>query len=134
MTNLHPEVIEGDIMTLMDEHGFGPAEVTLPRESRKQRSCCVASVVLPSRDAARVAVRELQGSVLRGRRMSVEPADRATSSPSRGGSMVDDAGKAKATGRRIAWRTDEELWEVALFDRFESVHTNSFLNTHDARK
>lgn len=132
LTNLHPEVIEGDIMTLMDENGFGPAEVTLPRESRKQRSCCVATVVLPTRDAARVAVRELQGSVLRGRGIRVEPADRATSSPSRGSSMVDDAGKAKASGRRIAWRTDEELWEVALFDRFESVnHFKGRLDSSD---
>jgi len=123
IANLHPQATEDDVATLLEGSDIVAEEVTLPRESRRQRSCCVAYAVLSSREAAMEAVLELKNASLRGHVVDVQLADRNLSSPLRGpqpnGALSLDGGEKDK--RRISWRNDEELWEVALFDRAEST-------------
>jgi len=129
VSNLHPEATEDDISTLFDGYGVSRSEVSLPRESRKRRSCCVATVVLPTRDTALEVIRELQGVLVRGRQIRVESAAGAGGSPRMGynGDLAQQraGGDCVVTsgvdGRRIKWKQNEDLWRVVLFDRGESV-------------
>ena len=66
-----------DIAAVLEQHGLHPMDVTLPRESRRQRSCCVALVAFRSRRDARAAIRRAQGAELRRCRLRLEPADAA---------------------------------------------------------
>merc|ERR1712151_132727 len=54
------------------------------------------------------------------RRPSVPSADAAAGAPMPQALPPTDSASGR-TNRRIAWRQDDELWEVALFDRNESV-------------
>lgn len=112
VSNLHPEVCEADVSQIFTASGLYPVEVSLPRESRRQRSCCVALVALPSREDARGAVRDLQGAVIRGRPVRIEAAD---------GDTTEGRGANNGKRRGIQWRQDDELWDVALFERTESI-------------
>lgn len=113
ITNLPVEATESDVVSLFAKAGLGPVEVSLARESRYRRSCGVAFAMLSSRQAVEEALSgTLRGAVVHGHRVRVEPAGGTTSStPSR------DQGR----GRRIAWKDDDELWDVAIYDRWESV-------------
>lgn len=113
VSNLHPEATEDDVSDMLSGAGLYPVEVNLPRESRRQRSCGVAFAVLPTREAARSAVRELQGAVVRGRAVRIEPAD--------GANLAARPTAGDRGARRIKWKQEEELWDVALFDKTESV-------------
>mmetsp|Transcript_78739 Transcript_78739/g.205366 ORF Transcript_78739/g.205366 Transcript_78739/m.205366 type:complete len:249 (-) Transcript_78739:4-750(-) len=117
VSDLHPQATEADILDLLEQAGLGPAEVTLPRESRRQRSCGVAFAVLPSREAAHEAIQRLHGRAVRGGRIRLEMADSAAAGEHGPGA---DAGSA-ASERRIRWPASEELWQFAMFDRQESV-------------
>lgn len=113
VSNLHPEVCEADVSQVFTASGLYPVEVSLPRESRRQRTCGVALVALPSREDARGAVRDLQGAVVRGRPVRIEAAD---------GDATEGRGANNGGKRRgIQWRQDDELWDVALFERTESI-------------
>lgn len=112
VSNLHPEVREIDVSQIFTASGLYPVEVRLPRESRRQRSCGVAMVALPSREDARGAVRDLQGAVIRGRPVRIEAAD---------GDTTEGRGANNGKRRGIQWRQDDELWDVALFERTESI-------------
>lgn len=131
LQNLHPNATEREVLELLDMSDLSPAEVTIPRESRKQRSCGVAYAVLRSTAAARSALRILEGATLRGLELHVELVDgkRSVVMPDPVDlEFVDiDAEEAAARdkppshNRRVKWKCDEELWEVALYDRNESV-------------
>eukprot|EP00933_Yihiella_yeosuensis_P022928 TRINITY_DN17945_c0_g1_i1.p1 TRINITY_DN17945_c0_g1~~TRINITY_DN17945_c0_g1_i1.p1 ORF type:complete len:586 (-),score=112.90 TRINITY_DN17945_c0_g1_i1:207-1964(-) len=119
VSNLSPEVTEQQIAVFIAEAGLGEAQkVSLPRESRRQRSCGVAFVVMHSREAAREAVQTLNGKTLFGNSLSVELVDGGDSSPV---SQSDIPSGENRRGRRIRWKSDDELWDVAMFDRSESV-------------
>eukprot|EP00440_Ansanella_granifera_P071797 gb/GFBE01077915.1/.p1 GENE.gb/GFBE01077915.1/~~gb/GFBE01077915.1/.p1 ORF type:complete len:151 (+),score=25.71 gb/GFBE01077915.1/:1-453(+) len=93
--------------------GLTVSQVSLPRESRRQRSCGVAFVVLPSREDAQIAVERLNGSTLGENMLSVEPVDGTLQK------SVED--KSANSQRRIRWKPDDELWQVAVFAKEESV-------------
>lgn len=120
ISSLPPQATEMDVMELLDGVGLGSEEVSLPRESRRQKSCGVAYVVLSSRDAARRAVRDLQGALVRGRGVRLEMADGVFASPNRRRGQDEPEGEGDDK-RRLVWHQDENLWEVALFDGSESV-------------
>lgn len=107
ISSLPLEATESDIASLLAKAGLGAADVSLARESRYRRSCGVAFAMLSSRSLAKRAVAELRGAVVHGQRILVEHA---------GG-----AAEGRKGGRRIAWKDDDELWDVALFDKTESV-------------
>jgi len=107
MSRLHPNVTEEEIWTLMERRGFTPLEVSIPRESRRQRSSCVATITLESSDIAVNAVHKLRDTVIFGQPVIVELADRAVSS--------------RAHQRGVSWKAEDELWQVALHDPNESV-------------
>lgn len=109
ISNLPLDATESDIALLFARAGLGHVEVSLARESRYRRSCGIAFAILDSREAAEEAIAELQDAFVHGHRITVECA---------GGG---DGGEGSGGGRRIAWKEDDELWEVALYDRFESV-------------
>eukprot|EP00927_Polykrikos_kofoidii_P054361 TRINITY_DN48788_c0_g1_i1.p1 TRINITY_DN48788_c0_g1~~TRINITY_DN48788_c0_g1_i1.p1 ORF type:complete len:800 (+),score=147.02 TRINITY_DN48788_c0_g1_i1:215-2614(+) len=118
LSNLHPEVTEDDVVALLDRCGLDPLEVKLPLESRRRRSCCTAFALLPSIEAARDAARRLQNIKVRGRTIIVESADGniAVRKPAHSSDTPEETKLP-----RISWQSNEELWEVALFDRSESV-------------
>lgn len=128
-SNLLPEVVELDLDNLIGDAGLGPAEVTLPRESRKQKSCRVAFAVLASPEAAVEAVRELNGTKIRGVPVVVQLVDgNLVDSWSVSHAKMDESGPIDVDAmeddtnhRRISWKKDDELWDVSLFDRDESV-------------
>lgn len=136
-SSLSPEVSEEEIMSLIDDAGLGPADVTLPRNSRNRRSCGVAFAVMPSTEAAHAAVRELHGAKLPGHPhpVRVDIVDGSLSNFSNAWSTsnvridqngtidVETMGEDPMSARRISWKKDEELWDVALFDRSEPVRT-----------
>mmetsp|Transcript_54321 Transcript_54321/g.117549 ORF Transcript_54321/g.117549 Transcript_54321/m.117549 type:complete len:509 (-) Transcript_54321:108-1634(-) len=109
-TNLHPEATEHDLEALMEARELSPAAVTVFRESRRQRSCGVASATFPSREAARMAAARLHRVPIRGRSMATELLD-----------GQPRAEKQRQAPPRIRWREEQELWSVALFERGESV-------------
>lgn len=121
ISNLHPQATEMDVMELLDGAGLGSEDVSLPRESRRQRSCGVAYVVLSSRDAVRRSVRDLQGALVRGRGVRVEMADGVFASPSRRRGQDEPELEQGDAKRRLLWQQDENLWDVAFFDGSESV-------------
>lgn len=121
VSNLSPEATEQDVYDLLDGCTLSPESVTLPRESRRQRSCGVAYVVLPSREAAWRTVRDLQNHSIRGRAVQVELADSIYCSPARRRGEDGLAQPGCDGQRRVVWMQDENLWEVALFDKSESV-------------
>ncbi|CAE8719932.1 unnamed protein product, partial [Polarella glacialis] len=114
--------------------------VSLPRESRRKRSCGVAFVVLGSREDARRAIQRLQGSALLGYPIIVEPVDGDVSPFYQSDGAATDAvhpqdaaGEAQPGGsRRISWKVDDELWDVAMFDKNESVE--EFKSRMEAKK
>mmetsp|Transcript_12928 Transcript_12928/g.36187 ORF Transcript_12928/g.36187 Transcript_12928/m.36187 type:complete len:237 (+) Transcript_12928:148-858(+) len=112
ISGLPPEATEADLEALLHRQGFSPAEVSLACESRFRRSVGVAIAVLPSLDMANEAIAELGKATLNGHRLHVEWAGAPP-------------GQREAGGRRIAWKKDDELWDVAIFDKFESVLTFS---------
>lgn len=144
VSNLHPDVREEDVSGIFERLGVPTMDVCLPRESRRQRSCGTAFVILPSREAAREAVRRLQNAQLMGRTLQAESAAGNLNSPVRrpspGGpanATIDvDAledpfaaagvaaegpnGSGGAAGR-VSWQEDAQLWEVVLFDKCDSV-------------
>lgn len=112
ISNLPPDATESDISLLLARSGAGPADISLARESRYRRSCGVAFAILSSREAAEEALIELQGAVLHGHRIRVECA---------GSLGANNGAQGREDGRRIAWKDDDDLFEVALYDRWESV-------------
>merc|ERR1712113_1097183 len=63
ISKLDLEATEADVAELFHKAGWlDSPEVLLPRESRRQRSCGVAYVMLPSQKAAFDIVRELRGA------------------------------------------------------------------------
>jgi len=107
ITNLPAEATESDIVSLLSKAGLGAADVSIARESRYRRSTGVAFAMLSSRQLARRAVADLTSATVHGQRIQVEHA---------GGTA-----EGRRAGRRIAWKDDDELWDVALFDKTESV-------------
>lgn len=119
ISNLPAEATESDVVSLLSKAGLGSVEVSLARDSRYRRSCGVAWATLASRQAAMEAVKELHNIKVHGQRVRVESAVGASSH--------------KGGGRRIAWKQDDELWDVAIFDRFESVlNFRERVNSHTA--
>lgn len=135
VTNLGLSITEAEVEELLEVNFLGPAQVTIPRESRRNQSCGVAYAVLLTAAKARFALRVLKGATLRGCPVQVELFDtghRATSDElSDEDPEDDDADEApeatcleayeKRSRRRVLWKSDRELWDVALFDRDESV-------------
>lgn len=130
LSNLSPEVVEQDVFSLIDDANLGPVEVSLPRESRRQRSCGVAFAVMQSQEMAQVAVRQLNGAFLKGSLVTVELLNGSLTNgwaqdariEQDGTIDVDAIGEdAARTSRRISWKRDDELWDVALFDKNEPV-------------
>lgn len=109
LSNLPIEATEADVNLLLTKAGLAPVEVNLARESRYRRSCGVAYAVLASKQAAKEAVVKMQTYTINGHVIRVECP---------GGASAQERG-----GRRIVWKDDEELWDVAIFDKFESVLT-----------
>lgn len=105
ISNLPPQVLEQDMHEMLQGSGLTPDSVLLPRESRRQRFCGVAFVVLASREAAVHALR-LHGRQFQGRTLHVE--------------LIEGSDQPAIT-QRVLWQEDEQLWELALFDRTESV-------------
>lgn len=114
--NVSPEASESQVKMMFDCSGFHAESVTLPRESRRQRTCGVAYVLLASREAASRAVQEMQHAQLCGKLITLELANSAQPRPAV--TMTDGS---EDPPRHVAWLDDTSLWEVALFDRQESV-------------
>lgn len=112
--NMSAEATESEVQQMFDCSGLQPELVTVPRESRRQRTCGVAYVQLASQEAAHRAVREMQCAQLCGKLVAVEMASSATPRPV----SANDASEDRAN---VAWLDETSLWEVALFDRHESV-------------
>jgi len=133
ISSLPPEALEQEVRELFEDCGLDVLKVHLPRESRRQRSCCTAFALLPSRDQAREAVAKLNGAMVRGQAVEVELlADGDSQSPlqrpsaSRHALREEDGYDpfSERTGSKrkcINWQKDHELWEVALYTPNESV-------------
>lgn len=116
MSGIPFEATEQEIADVVIQFGLGQAKVSIPRESRRQRSSGTAFVLMSSREEAMAAVSRLNGAVLNNRKISVHLTD-GGSPPSQEDAPV----RSSRRGRRIKWKLDEELWDVALFDRTETV-------------
>merc|ERR1712039_125968 len=91
--------------------GIEAVSVSIPRESRKKRSCGIALVTLKSKSDALGVIAKMNGSLIAGKTLAVESTDGALSSD-----MVE------TDESHIKWKKDDELWDVALYDRTESVN------------
>merc|ERR1712217_196161 len=119
----------GELSDILNQASFDPEDISVPRESRKQRSCGIALVMFSSRVEARSAIAQLDGAKVRDRVIHA-----STTDGSAAGSIIDDlTGNGPDNDRRLQWKQDDELWDVALFDRNESVSEfNGRLQSHTA--
>jgi len=113
ITNLPPDVGEPELQSLFRGHSVGKAELSIPRESRSRRTVGVGSAIFRTQADAERAIPLIRSIEVLGRRLHAEWMG------------APPGKKPEDGGRRIAWKHDDELWEVALFDRFESVLTFS---------
>merc|ERR1712217_898044 len=116
LANLPTDIEEAELADILNQASFDPEEISIPRESRKQRSCGIALVIFSSRAEARSAIAQFDGAELRGRVLSASTTDGSSS-----GIVIEDLVGDGQDNRRLQWKQDDELWDVALFDRHESV-------------
>lgn len=110
ISGLPPDATELDLERLLHGHGFGPAEVCVAIESRFRRSCGVAFVTLPSRAAAEEAIHRLSAIAISGHQLRAEWAGRLPDKPAR-------------VGKQLSWKSGEDLYQIGLFDKSESVQS-----------
>lgn len=113
-SGLAEKTTEQDVNQLVKDIQVEATKVTLPRESRRKRSCGTAFVLLPSLQDAQKVVERLNGARLHQKDLSVELLEDRGSA---GNGMVSSMGDRP----RVKWKADSELWEVIVFSPGESV-------------
>merc|ERR1712176_1210456 len=97
---------EPELADILNQASFDPEEISIPRESRKQRSCGIALVTFSSRAEARSAIAQFDGAELRGRVLSASTTDGSSS-----GIVIEDL-VGDGQNRRLQWKQDDGLWDV----------------------
>lgn len=114
VSGLAERTTEQDVNQLVKDIQLEAIKVTLPRESRRKRSCGTAFVLLPSLANAQKVVERLNGARLHQKDLTVELLeDRGHATPGMSTSGGDRP--------RVKWKADSELWEVIVFSPEESV-------------
>ncbi|CAK9003175.1 Receptor-type tyrosine-protein phosphatase F [Durusdinium trenchii] len=124
VSRLSENSTEEDVSQLLVDIGLQPKKVTLPRESKRKKSCGTAFVLLPSKLDADKAVERLHGAHLNEKVLVVNYLD-----PTHSTDPTHHDG-----GRRVQWKPDSQLWEaqmdtlelkrpVIVFSPDESVET-----------
>ena len=98
VSGLHGETKEEDVRQRFHDIELEPLKVTLPRESRRQKSCGMSFVMLKSVAEAQAAVHQLNGTLIHEQPITV--AFLMTENPKR------------KPAPRVKWAKDSELWEA----------------------
>lgn len=118
VSGLAEKTTEQDLNQLVKDIQLEAMKVTLPRESRRKRSCGTAFVLLPSLQDAQKVVERLNGARLHQKDLTVELLEDRGMTMSTSGDPGDPGGVGRP---RVKWKADSELWEVIVFSPEESV-------------
>jgi len=107
-SRLHQKLEATDIEDMLVDASCVPRRVSIPRESRRKRSCGLAYAVLESREEAERAVEALHEKVVMGQPISVTHLVK--------GKPADALAPSGEHRRKIRWKEEEALWDVAVYD------------------
>ena len=111
VSGLHAETKEEDVRQRFHDIELEPLKVTLPRESRRQKSCGTSFVMLKSSAEAQAAVHQLNGTLIHEQPITV--------------SFLMTENPERKPAPRVKWAKDSELWEAGehLLRASKEIHS-----------